>query len=58
MIWRNTTVECVNQRTGEERVLVNVVPEQYSGEVAHELHPGCWCEPEEDDGVLVHKAVQ
>lgn len=58
MQWRNTTTECVNRETGEERTLVNVVPECYSGEVMHELHPGCWCEPVEDDGVLIHRSVQ
>ena len=57
MRWRAVASDCVNAETGEERVFANVVPECYSGERMHELHPGCWCEPALDDGLLTHKAV-
>ena len=58
MRWRAEASDCVNHATGEERAFANVVPEQYSGERIHELHPECWCEPEQtEDGLLIHRAA-
>ena len=51
--WEAFLADCVDPN-GREVEIANVCP-LYGPK--HEPHPDCWCEPNFDDGVLVHNEV-
>ena len=51
-MWKVEIAECENPTTGEEKIFINVIPDFG---LTHHPHPDCWCEPQADEGVLIHK---
>lgn len=54
MSWACVEAECEHAGTGEERTFYNVIP---CWGPKHEPHPDCWCEPEQDGGLVIHREV-